>query len=405
MSFISLQPGFSFGGPLEPTSSLSNSQTDLFWMTEALRTAQKGIGISSPNPAVGCILLSKTGVELARGSTQAFGGHHAEKEAFDLFNKKFSEQNLLQDGTVYVTLEPCSHYGKQPPCVDLLVSSPLKRIVIAQKDPNPKVAGEGIRRLLAAGKEVEVGLLSREASAWNFSFLAQIFLQRPVISLKWAQTIDGQLADDSQKSKWITGPEARAYTHWLRQKSDCILVGAQTFLADQPELTARDCQFVQAQPLPLILDPKGRLLQTQPRLSSDRTLVWISFEENRPLFEKSPMAQLPNWVPLFIPSHSDWIPTLIEACAKELPHYLGHPLQSIFVEGGAQTHSLFLNSGYADLIHCFISPQITGGTQGHIQTKRLLNNSHRFEWIAQNRLGADGVIEMVSPELKAALFR
>jgi len=464
-----LKIGFSFGGPLEqilpndlwvqsglPSAYSPPSDMDSHFMLEALKVSLSSVGISNPNPAVGCVLVDAQGNEISRGATEAYLGAHAERDALS----KISDPKRLEGATAYVTLEPCSHHGNQPPCVDLFTSSKIRRVVIARADPNPLVSGEGIRKLLASGKEVSIGLHHAEATAWNFPFFAYQTVKRPIFALKWAQTLDGQLADDQGNSKWITGPVARSYTHWLRQRYDALLVGAGTVLADFPKLTVRDCGLPhQAQPLPIIFDPKGKLLEIsqeqQDRLlrttfAEGRKFVYVtsavetsSYSRLSALTDASSctsqnsgatrgkanklsdrlserisaswLKNLPQGHLLLLPlpkstleprgtgTHLDVY--LIQQLAvllqgPELTQALGRPLQSIMIEGGPKTLSLFLQAGYADLLHVFLAPMLSGGDRNRIRLMDLFACSKRFELISNFRLGPDIVMEMVSAELQ-----
>jgi diaminohydroxyphosphoribosylaminopyrimidine deaminase/5-amino-6-(5-phosphoribosylamino)uracil reductase len=411
------------GGPLDqiipenisssfsiPKLDYPQPKTDRYWMLEALRASLSGSGVSNPNPAVGCIIVDENGNEISRGATQAFPGLHAERVAF----QKIQNTNQLKNATAYVTLEPCSHSGNQPPCVDLFLNSPINRIFIARLDPNPRVNGQGVSKLKEAGKQVQVGLYHAEASAWNFSFFAQQKLKRPVMILKWAQTLDGQLSDDSGQSQWITSPAARAYVHWLRQRYDSILVGAKTILADLPRLSVRDCTPSHPRdPLLLIFDPHGICLDATQEIQ--KNLKATTFNNNRPcIYLTTELAWKHNphsW--LFKESHItvltrpdpdslllNLMPLLQQ---KEISEVLGRPLQSILVEGGAKTLKSFLLLEYADLIHAFLAPVITGGKWNRISLELPLKTAKRWELISSFSLGPDTVIEMASPNLFSSL--
>jgi diaminohydroxyphosphoribosylaminopyrimidine deaminase/5-amino-6-(5-phosphoribosylamino)uracil reductase len=410
-----LESGFSFGGPQR--SLTFPKGTDRYWMLEALRESLQGIGITNPNPAVGCIIVDSAGNEISRGATRTYGREHAERVAFQKAQECLPEglPERLKTATIYVTLEPCSHQGHQPPCVDLLTSSPIQRVVIARLDPNPLVAGQGVKKLLAAGKEVEVGLFADEASAWNFTFFAQQVLKRPTIVLKWAQTLDGQLADDASHSQWITGAEARAYTHWLRQRYDAILVGAATVLADLPRLDVRDCPPPhQHNPLPIILDPRGiclgvsrsvqRELGTRTFGPPERRVIYIT---TRTALRKNPaswLTKMKNVIVLQIPGKQPINEVTQLFAGPEIADVLGHPLQSVLVEGGPRTLTSFIEANAADLLHVFIAPILTGGHKHRIQTERLLKKAQKFSLISTTQLGNDVVLEMVSPEAAEKVF-
>jgi diaminohydroxyphosphoribosylaminopyrimidine deaminase/5-amino-6-(5-phosphoribosylamino)uracil reductase len=411
-----LEPGFSFGGPLFRTLSDSaktetsipaiqaEKNSDKYWMLEALLESQTSIGITNPNPAVGCILVDSHGQEISRGSTQRYLRSHAERVAFE----KVTDSNRLQGATAYVTLEPCSHFGKQPPCVDLLVNSPIKRIVIARADSNPIVNGRGIQKLTQAGKKVEIGLLSTETTAWNYSFFAYQKRKRPMVALKWAQTLDGQLADDSNTSQWITGQPARSYTHWLRQRYDAVFVGARTVIADQPRLNVRDCAHPhQAEPIPIVFDPNGILFQTsldqqenlvKSTFAAGRSVVFLASMNQQKEFASSWIKKLSHVFPFFLKNPSS-IPEIMEHLAStEMEKILARPLQSIFVEGGPRTLTSFLDSGYADLLHVFIAPSFTGGNRNRISLNKHLSEKITYTAVSSCQLGADLLMELIPEE-------
>jgi diaminohydroxyphosphoribosylaminopyrimidine deaminase/5-amino-6-(5-phosphoribosylamino)uracil reductase len=379
-------------------------------MAEALAESIQNIGLTHPNPSVGCILVDASGKEISRGCTQPFPGDHAEKIAFD----QVRDASRLKGGTAYITLEPCSHFGKNPPCVDLLTQSPLQKVVIARKDPNKLVNGQGIEKLKAAGKQVVLGTLSPELTAWNLGFIGQQILNRPLVVLKWAQTLDGQLADDSHTSQWISGQASRSYAHWLRQRYDLTVIGAQTLLQDLPQLTVRDCNRPhQKDPLPIIFDPKGITLHLskqeqrtlrQQTFSPGRKWIIITTQSAQASHRQSWINQEENII-LLEQRGQDLIPEFIELLqGPEVSQTLGRPVQSILVEGGSKTLTLFLAARLCDVLHTFISPLITGGAHHRITPTQLLNQAERFELVSSSRLGPDLVMEMISKELRSKAF-
>jgi diaminohydroxyphosphoribosylaminopyrimidine deaminase/5-amino-6-(5-phosphoribosylamino)uracil reductase len=417
-----LSNGFVFGGPLDkilpqPLWAGTNvtplpkktKKTDRDWMMEALRESLSGIGITNPNPSVGCVLVDREGKEIARGSTEAYLGRHGEAVAF----QKVTDPQRLKEATAYVTLEPCSHTGNQPPCVDLLVKSPIRRVFIARKDPNPLINGQGIRKLLDAGKEVNIGLLHPEVTAWNFPFFAHQILGRPVVILKWAQTLDGQLADDAHHSKWITSAPARAYTHWLRQRYDAILVGAKTFLHDAPRLNVRDCALPhQHSPVPIVLDPRGHCFdskelaqQAESKIEKDdRKWIIVTTQEILDKNSKSWLAQHPRFTLLAIPGNTIASELIELLQSSKVETILGHSLQSIMIEGGAQTLSLFIRAGLADLFHVFTAPILTAGKKNRLSLDYPLQQAKRLELINTTQLGPDVVMELIPSEVVDSIF-
>src|SRR5689334_20006331 len=205
---------------------------DLRSMRAALALARRGLGTVWPNPAVGCVIVSD-GRVVGRGWTQPGGRPHGETEAL----RRAGE--AARRATAYVSLEPCCHWGKTPPCVDALIAAGVRRVVVALEDPDPRVAGRGIARLRDAGVEVETGVCTEEAAEINAGFFCRLRLGRPLVTLKLATSLDGRIATRSGESQWITGPPARERSHLLRATHDAILVGTETVIADDPQLTCR----------------------------------------------------------------------------------------------------------------------------------------------------------------------
>ena len=210
----------------------SDPETDLRWMRAAFALARRGLGNVWPNPAVGCVLV-RDGRVVGRGWTQPGGRPHAETEALRRAGA------LARGATAYVSLEPCSHWGRTSPCADALIAAGVRRVVAALEDPDPRVSGSGIARLREAGIAVETGLGAAEAAEINAGFLTRQRLGRPLVTLKLATSLDGKIATATGESQWITGPSARAYAHKLRAEHDAIMVGTGTVLADDPQLTCR----------------------------------------------------------------------------------------------------------------------------------------------------------------------
>jgi diaminohydroxyphosphoribosylaminopyrimidine deaminase / 5-amino-6-(5-phosphoribosylamino)uracil reductase len=209
------------------------NETDRFWMQQALNLAQRGLYGAHPNPLVGAVIVNAKGHAIGEGWHAQYGGDHAEVVAL-----KQAGQNA-KGATLYVTLEPCHHHGHTPPCDAAVMAAGLKRVVVATLDPNPKVSGEGVKALQAAGITVDVGCLSAEAERLNAAFLHTMRTQTPYVALKLANSIDGKLAVRGGKSGWLTGELARAYVHTLRGQFDAILTTRKTVQADNPTLNVR----------------------------------------------------------------------------------------------------------------------------------------------------------------------
>jgi diaminohydroxyphosphoribosylaminopyrimidine deaminase/5-amino-6-(5-phosphoribosylamino)uracil reductase len=411
-----LQAGFGFGGYIPRALDAAVGQDfparpdDEAWMKRALLESMEGIGRTCPNPAVGAILV-RDGRMFSKGATLAYGDRHAERVALDAV----TERSLLKGATCYVTLEPCAGMGRQPPCTEALLASGISRIVVGARDPHPKAAGQGLKALAQAGITVETDVLGGECRAWLFPFLAYQQLQRPVVIGKWAQTLDGHLADDHGRSQWISGKKARAYTHWLRQKYDAILVGVGTALADAPSLTVRDAAPpLHRQPHKIIFDPKGRLATGQPEvfqnlrsgLTPEGPVLFYAVEA--PNWKHAPWMDAFSDViePVLMPPQCSWLEFL-----RLLDHQhrarLGRELQSIMVEGGAQILTLLVRDELLDALQVFVRTGILGGSRHRIgrldardgasapPTNPLLdlNARHDFQLVSTQQLGDDLVLE------------
>src|SRR5690349_11673310 len=241
---------------------------DLEHMGAALSLAVRNLGQVWPNPAVGCVVVDAMGYVVGRGWTQRGGRPHAETEALAMAGER------ARGGTAYVTLEPCAHHGKTPPCVDALIAAGIARCVAALEDPDPRVSGGGFAKLREAGIEVEIGLLADAAREANVGFLTRVTTGRPFVALKLATSLDGRIATRSRESRWITGEEARAFGHLLRATHDAIAVGSGTVLADNPELTCRLKGLEDRSPVRLVFDRRGRV-PTDSRIFTGGAPTWI----------------------------------------------------------------------------------------------------------------------------------
>jgi diaminohydroxyphosphoribosylaminopyrimidine deaminase / 5-amino-6-(5-phosphoribosylamino)uracil reductase len=302
----------------------------LQFMSRALELAELGRGYVSPNPMVGCVIVHK-GFIIGEGWHKEYGGPHAEVNAI----LSVRNQDLLSESTVYVSLEPCAHWGKTPPCANLLVEKRVKRVIIAATDSNPLVGGKGIQILKNAGIEVLTGILEKEARSQNRRFFTQIEKQRPYVILKWAQTEDGFVARENYDSKWISNALSRQLVHKWRAEEDSILVGKNTAAYDNPRLDVRD--WVGKNPIRIVLDSHLNLTmdlnlfdQKTPTLifntiqnSSKKNLEWIKLEDLRP------------------------------ESILEILH--SRKIQSLIVEGGSQVLHQFIKSGLWDEARVFTS--------------------------------------------------
>lgn len=226
--------------------------TDARWMRVALALAGRSLGQTWPNPAVGTVIV-RDGRMLGRGATAAGGRPHSETVAIDQARGRYGA-DALRGATAYVSLEPCAHHGRTPPCADALAGAGIARVVCPLVDPDPRVAGRGIQALRAAGVTVDVGVLEAEARVVNAGFLSRIQRRRPLVTLKLAATLDGRIATRSGESRWITGPEARRRVHLMRATHDAVLVGAGTARADDPMLDVRGLGTHDRRPIRVVAD-------------------------------------------------------------------------------------------------------------------------------------------------------
>jgi len=241
------------------------SAGDYEYMAQALRLAEKGLYTTTPNPRVGCVIV-RDGKVVGSGWHERAGEPHAEIHAL----KQAGE--LARGATAYVTLEPCSHHGRTPPCAEALVQAGVGRVVVAMIDPNPLVAGEGLARLQQAGIQTDIGLLEKEAHELNIGFVSRMTCGRPWLRLKIAASLDGKTALSNGVSQWITGPDARRDAHRLRARSCALLTGIGTVLADDPSLNVREVETTR-QPLRVVVDSALRMSPTAKMLGLGPTLV------------------------------------------------------------------------------------------------------------------------------------
>ncbi len=325
------------------------NKADLKFMRRALELAKKEGRYTSPNPRVGAVIV-RQGKIVGEGATRPYGGFHAEVVALKKAGSK------AKGATLYVTLEPCAHYGKTPPCVDAIIRSGVKKVVAALEDPFPLVSGQGFARLRQAGISVKVGLLENEAAALNGTFLLSAQRGRPMVILKAAASLDGKIATVAGRSKWITGEKARRKTHEMRAQADAILVGSRTALLDNPSLTVRLPGWKRRDgwPLRVVLDsnlrsnPKWRLFQGEAK-----TVVFTSPKASR---SKQKLLERKGAFVFRVPSRGKVLS--LKAVLRVL-----HSLQVrlLLVEGGGEVHASFLEEKLADGAALFLSPKLLGG--------------------------------------------
>ena len=324
------------------------------YMLRALQIAKNGLGTTRPNPMVGSVIVNNNKI-IGEGFTSPFGGNHAEVNAIN----SVENQELLKEATIYVTLEPCSHYGKTPPCSDLIVEKGIKNVVIGCVDDNPEVAGKGIKKLMEANCKVTIGILETECKAHHKRFFTFHNKKRPYIILKWAQSSDGFLSPEiknEQKPVWITNKTSRALVHKWRAEEQAILVGTNTVLQDNPSLTVRD--YSGLNPTRIILDQHLKLNRSLKVFNSEAKTLVISND-------------IINW-------------SKTETIANQICDVLyGHQISSVIIEGGLQTLQTFIDEQLWDEARVFTGNiQFKTGTKAPNITGKLLSS----ETILDDRL-------------------
>jgi diaminohydroxyphosphoribosylaminopyrimidine deaminase / 5-amino-6-(5-phosphoribosylamino)uracil reductase len=357
---------------------------DIAHMRSALALARRGIGNAWPNPSVGCVVV-KDGRVVGRAVTAPGGRPHAEPAALDMAGA------ATRGATVYVTLEPCCHWGRTPPCTDALVNAGVARVVVAIRDPDPRVDGEGIRRLRAAGIVVDEGVLQDAADEVVSGFRCRLRLGRPLVTLKLASTLDGRIATRSGESRWITGEAARRAAHALRGRHDAVLVGVGTVLADNPELTCRLPGYRTNPAVRVVADSHLRtpLTATLVATATDAP-TWMLIREGADRERRRAFADLGV--------------TLIEVARAETGvdpagamAALGDAgITRVLVEGGAQVAASLLRAGLVDRIAWFHAPAVLGGDAWPaVQAFGIeqLDAMPRFTRVGQTPLGDDTLTE------------
>lgn len=318
---------------------------DKHYMNLALNLARGTLGQTTPNPVVGAVVVKDNQI-IGMGAHLKAGEPHAEVHALHMAGDK------AKGATLYVTLEPCSHFGRTPPCSDLVTKTGIKKVFVATTDPNPQVGGQGIERMKRAGIEVEVGLLQEEARELNKVFFYNIRTGLPYVTLKSAVSLDGKTATVTGESMWITGEAARADVHQFRHRHDAILVGVNTVLKDNPSLTTR-LPAGGRNPIRIILDTKLRTPLDANVITDNQAPTWIitgaDVDANREAaFRKSGIHILKM--------------DTKQISIKEMLKALGQRgISTLFVEGGAEVHGSFLKERAFQQIIAYIAPKLIGG--------------------------------------------
>jgi diaminohydroxyphosphoribosylaminopyrimidine deaminase / 5-amino-6-(5-phosphoribosylamino)uracil reductase len=367
--------------------------TDEHFICRALDLARAGVGLVSPNPAVGAVLTNAKGREVGTGTHTYEGVKHAEVLAIEQAGR------AAQGGTLYINLEPCSHQGRTPPCADAVIAAGISRVVCSMEDPNPHVAGRGFAKLRAAGINVEVGLLESEAKKLNENFAKHIRHGKPLVTLKSAMSLDGKIAPApapaqgqvkkaQTRDRWITGEAARAHVQTLRHQNDAILVGVGTVIADDPLLTDRSGLPRRRKLLRVILDSSLRIpLESKILRSAENDVLVIFSKPNPParraLEEKGIRVHQ-------VSSGSDGRPEF-----AALLQFLGEmEITSLMIEGGSSVNSAALASGEVDKLFLYYAPKILGGNAVPFIAGEVTNPASRcLQQLELHRFGDDFAVE------------
>lgn len=354
------------------------------FMREALNLAKRGLGKTSPNPAVGSCLV-KGGRVVAEGWHRKAGLPHAEIEALTAAGKR------AKGSTLFVTLEPCCHFGRTPPCTGAIIAAGVKKVVVGAPDPNPKVAGKGVAALRAAGIEVVEGVLADECAAINPAYNKYITKGLPLVTLKLASSLDGRIATANGESKWITGPEARALVHRMRAENDAVMVGAKTALKDDPELTVRLARG--RNPIRVILDstlslPIASKVFNGVKEGKARLIIFTSLGADEKRLKKAVDSGAEV---IRVASNGSGL-----SLKKVLKELAKREITSVLVEGGGQVSASLLKEKLVDRLLVFYGPMVLGSDSlPSVGPLGLMGLRHapRFKTTRVRKIGDDILIE------------
>jgi diaminohydroxyphosphoribosylaminopyrimidine deaminase / 5-amino-6-(5-phosphoribosylamino)uracil reductase len=322
---------------LNPTDN--DRSVDLHWAARAIELARQADYRTSPNPMVGAVVLDSAGLVAGEGYHREAGHRHAEEEALEAAGER------ARDGTLYVNLEPCAHAHRTPSCAQAVIDAGTRRVVVSMIDPDERVRGAGLRMLESAGIETAVGVLEERASRLNEFYIKHRLTGRPFVTAKFAMSLDGKIATRAGESRWITGEEARAHSHRTRRAHDAILVGVNTVVADDPELTARIEGEDSRQPLRVVLDSQLKIRQSA-RIVGANTLI-ATTKAGR--IGAAEVLRLPA-----APDGRVDLPALLDELGER-------GILSLLVEGGAEVHASFFAAGLVDKVHAYVAPRLIGG--------------------------------------------
>ena len=351
------------------------SAADHEFMARALRLAESGLYSATPNPRVGCVLV-RDGSIVGEGWHEKAGGPHAEVHALQ------SAGDLARGAAAYVTLEPCSHHGRTPPCCEALLAAGIGRVVAAMQDPNPLVAGQGLAWLRDAGLAVDCGLLANEARELNIGFVSRMERGRPWVRLKAAASLDGRTALENGSSQWITGPDARRDGHRWRARACAILTGIGTVRDDDPQLTVRDVDTAR-QPLRVVVDSRLEIDPSARVLQGERVLV-VAAVENHLL---ASIIEARGAEVIFLPNDAGKVD--LQALMRELAK---RGINELHVEAGFKLNGSLLREGLVDELVLYLAPSLLGdASRGlfHLPALEDLAEKRTLQWRDVRQVGGD----------------
>ena len=351
------------------------SAADHEFMARALRLAESGLYSATPNPRVGCVLV-RDGSIVGEGWHEKAGGPHAEVHALQ------SAGDLARGAAAYVTLEPCSHHGRTPPCCEALLAAGIERVVAAMQDPNPLVAGQGLAWLRDAGLAVDCGLLANEARELNIGFVSRMERGRPWVRLKAAASLDGRTALENGSSQWITGPDARRDGHRWRARACAILTGIGTVRDDDPQLTVRDVDTAR-QPLRVVVDSRLEIDPSARVLQGERVLV-VAAVENHLL---ASIIEARGAEVIFLPNDAGKVD--LQALMRELAK---RGINELHVEAGFKLNGSLLREGLVDELVLYLAPSLIGdASRGLFNLPALddLAEKRTLQWRDVRQVGSD----------------
>lgn len=359
--------------------------TDESYIQLALEIAKKGMGNVSPNPLVGCLIIKDDRI-IGAGYHEKYGENHAEINAIN------SAKEDIEGADLYLNLEPCSHQGLTPPCVDKIIEKKIKKVVIGTRDMNPLVSGNGIKKLKSNGVEVKVGVLEKECIEMNKFFFKYITKKVPYVSLKVAQTLDGKIADIKGDSKWITSLQSRRAVHQLRSRYDAVMVGLKTVIKDSPSLTVRLTEG--RNPKRIFLDTKLKLSSDHKlyNSNSDNNLIVITSKESASKERKIKKIRSKGVKIIFVKNEKGKLD--LKTALKELAKI---KITSMLVEGGSEIFTSFIKENLFDNIFLFVSPKLLGSGLPIVENLGIKNigSALKIKFGNVEKIGDDVLLELV----------